>query len=62
MKVTMQITLDGMLRALRWHAHNAAETVTSLRADGMAATGDPERQARDIARREPGRDHVRVGR
>ena len=59
MKVTMRMTLDGMLRALRWHAHNEAENVTSLRAGGTVTAIDPDRQGRDVPRRD-GRDHVRA--
>lgn len=31
MKISMRITLDGMLRALRWRAHNIAEDVITSR-------------------------------
>jgi len=61
MKVAMQMTLDGMLRALRWHAHNEAEKVT-MRTGRTVAAGDPTRLAQETMRREPGRDHVRAGR
>lgn len=30
MKFTMQLTMDGMLRALRWQAHNIAENAKDL--------------------------------
>jgi hypothetical protein len=31
MKVSMQLTLDGLLRALRWRAHNMAEEIALSR-------------------------------
>jgi hypothetical protein len=31
MKLSMQVTLDGLLRALRWRAHNMAEEISVSR-------------------------------
>lgn len=46
MKISMQITLDGLLRALRWHAHTLAEDVAlDRRPHGPERRGDPRRPA-----------------
>lgn len=47
MKVSMQITLDGLLRALRWRAHNIAEDYS---ANGSAG----RRIVRGGGKRRPG--------
>lgn len=39
MKLSMQITLDGLLRALRWRAHNATEEYELSREN--RARGEP---------------------
>jgi len=47
MKVSMQVTLDGLLRALRWRAHNIAEEVSASRgAEKRAAGSEAQRQTR----------------
>jgi hypothetical protein len=45
MKVSMQLTLDGLLRALRWRAHNIAEEIALSRDARPAAQGSGRRRA-----------------
>lgn len=53
MKVSMRVTLDGLLRALRWRAHNIAEELsTSRRAEMRAARSETQRR-----KGRPMRDH-----
>jgi hypothetical protein len=33
MNVAMRLTLDGLLRALRWRAHSAADEIAATRAE-----------------------------
>jgi len=58
MKVSMQITLDGLLRALRWRAHTLAEDTASSRTP--AGRGEDARRRRPAvgvaSRREDLRD------
>jgi len=64
MKLTMQMTLDGLVRALRLKAHALAEEIEAGYADGAygADRGAPERGA--TAPRLPSReqDDARAGR
>lgn len=51
MKVSMQLTLDGLLRALRWRAHTVAEEIALSRdAAAPAAKGiGRQRAARSVS-------------
>jgi hypothetical protein len=44
MNMTMRLTLDGLLRALRWRAHSAAEEPAAIRA--VEPPDRPVRRAR----------------
>lgn len=44
MNLSMRLTLDGLLRALRWRAHGAAEEIEAMRAE-------PAEQVRPAPRR-----------
>lgn len=37
MKLTMRLTMDGLLRALRWRAHSAAEEIAAIRKERRPA-------------------------
>lgn len=39
MNISMRLTLDGMLRALRWRAHTAAEEPVTIRGGGNLPRG-----------------------
>lgn len=47
MNVTVKLTLDGMVRALRWNAHMLAEDA----ARGYAATARPDETAQQVEER-----------
>jgi len=47
MNVTVKLTLDGMIRAMRWNAHMLAEDG----ARGYAATDRPDETARQAGER-----------
>lgn len=47
MKLTMRLTMEGLLRALRWRAHSAAEEIAAIRKDRQpASAARPPRAAR----------------
>ncbi len=52
MRVSMKITLDGLLRALRMQAHRLADEIEAGRHDGQIVAGDrtekPGRGGRDV--------------
>lgn len=47
MNVTMRLTLDGLLRALRGQAHSAAEEIATIRAEHPRPPERPERSSRE---------------
>jgi len=55
MKLAMQMTLDGLLRALRSKAHEMAEELEEQYASGHARPGTAE--ADEVRRRERGGSH-----
>jgi hypothetical protein len=60
MNITMAMTLDGLVRALRWKLHDLAEAIE----DGYAAEGipAPERPERRAEMQGRGGDNDRAGR
>lgn len=58
MKLATAITLEGLVRALRWNVHDLAEAVESGHASGQASE-KPTRQAPRPAREQ---DDDRAGR
>ena len=61
MKIALKLTLDGLLRALRAHAHRSVETIEAGRLDAPAGEGarrTPTAPARSDARMT---DHGRGG-
>ncbi|ODT08276.1 MAG: hypothetical protein ABS58_03300 [Mesorhizobium sp. SCN 65-20] len=63
MKVAMKLTLDGLIRALRWKEHELAEDVehgyrslgSSETQAGQAELGDPPGRTRERKDDRPGR-------
>jgi hypothetical protein len=54
MNVTVRLTMDGMIRALRWRAHEMAEGADDMYVAHWRETG--ERQGRPSERDEGGDD------
>ena len=60
MKISMQMTLDGLLRALRWQAHNIAEDVAMRRGTARRTSGKaPRRPEHRPAMRDSDDDRAR---
>jgi hypothetical protein len=59
MKVSMRVTLDGLLRALRWRAHNIADELSMSRRPGARGAGSERRAAHRPGTREHGDDRAR---
>jgi hypothetical protein len=61
MKLAAAVTLDGLVRALRWNAHDLAEAVEG---DYASAAREPTREmpARQTPRQARGQDDDRAGR
>jgi hypothetical protein len=45
MNVSMQLTVEGLLRALRWRAHSAGEEIAAIRAERRRPAERREREA-----------------
>jgi len=50
MKMSVRMTLDGLIRALRWRAHDLAEQVEQDYRAGMPGAGENRRIAGDQTR------------
>lgn len=59
MKVSMRVTLDGLLRALRWRAHNIADELSMSRRPGARGAPATRRRGSRSATREHGDDRAR---
>jgi hypothetical protein len=63
MNLAVQLTLDGMLRALRWKAHALAEEIEGGYARGVApAAGEQAAGRAETPGRARGQDDDRAGR